>query len=49
MRLFVFLKIGQWGKLGEILNKIKVVKCSIWDMTGVGNLFIRSMVVEDLK
>jgi len=26
MTLFVFLKIGQWG---EILKKIKFVKCSI--------------------
>ena len=28
---------------------MKVVKCSIWDMICVGNLILRSMVVEDLK
>ena len=49
MTLFVFLKIGQWGPpFGEILKKNKFVKCSIWYMIYVGNLILRSMMVEDL-
>ena len=46
MTLFVFLKIGPFGKM---LKKFKFVKCSIWDMICVGNLILKSMVVEDFK
>ena len=47
MALFVFLKIGPKGTpFGLFSKKNYFVKCYIWGMIYIGNLIIRTMVLE---
>ena len=48
MALVVFQKKGQKGvpPLGFFSKKINFVKCYIWGMIYIGNLILRTMVLE---
>ena len=47
MALFVFQKKGQIGTpFWLFLKKINFVKCYIWGMIYIGNLILRTMVLE---